>query len=102
MSRFAVAKLARKLHMHACPTCGLPRWCSCATPAVDLPPCTECTTGRRSTLVDGWRPIPCCESATQPATNDERTLYRLAGPGPWWLCRRCARVFGFQPSLGDE
>jgi hypothetical protein len=91
-----VGKWAGKQHHHACTRCRRRYHDACETPAVDGV-CNSCRTGRLSTWVAATEPRPCCLTDAMPADRYDRDKYLLAGPGPWWVCRTCARQFPTQP-----
>lgn len=53
--------------------------------------------GRQRPVWDMTRdPQPCCYGNTyQVVSTDELVRQRLAGPGPWFKCRTCARSHGW-------
>ena len=88
-------------HRHGCSVCGRRYDDSCDMPeengrcrfcrGVAHPP----TPWERS-----YAPQECCRRLARLATTDERGSYRLAGPGPWWICqpgRGCARTHPYDP-----
>ena len=93
---FSVAKWAGKLHYHGCIKCHLRYHDACESPAHDSR-CPSCITGRISAYQAAIEPRPCCLTDARLAKKDDRERYTLAGAGPWWLCRTCARQFTNQP-----
>lgn len=52
-------------------------------------------------------PIECCrDNAYQVVDRDELLAYRLAGTGPWFKCKTCARCNGwpqgYKPDTTEE
>lgn len=93
---FSTLKWGGKLHYHGCTNCHLRYHDACHTPELDGL-CPSCTTGRISAYQQAIEPRACCYVDTRLANRDDRDVYKLAGPGPWWLCRTCARQFTRQP-----
>ena len=90
---FSVNKYIGKLHHHGCQTCHWRYTCSCVAPQFDRY-CTDCKQGRPTSIMAGVQPAACCtEDEMRLATRHDRETYRLAGPGPWWLCHTCFRQF---------
>jgi hypothetical protein len=43
-----------------------------------------------------WAPRECCRNNVRQITDrDELLSHRLAGPGPWFKCKTCARCHGW-------
>lgn len=84
-----------ELHYHGCTHCKrrYPDACEDRKPNT----CPSCRMGRTSIYMTGIDPRPCCTENARLANKDDLKTYRLAGPGPWWLCRECARQFAFDP-----
>lgn len=93
---YPTAKWVGKHHYHGCTTCGLRYDDTCRTPEADGT-CLSCRRGELSVYQYAYMPRPCCFTNSQVASKDDRTLYKLAGPGPWWKCKTCARQFTRQP-----
>lgn len=97
--RFAVNSLKNKLHYHGCGRCQCRYPCSCDMPGVDQN-CNDCRGGHPPLfghLQRAWAPRDCCRENSRAATNHERETYRLAGPGPWWMCTHCWRQHPINP-----
>lgn len=86
--------LSGKSHVHPCYACRVVYMCNCTNPAVNER-CQYCRTeGRLDHPVweVGRFPKPCCtDNCRQVTDNDELIRYGLAGPGPWFQCKTCAR-----------
>lgn len=96
--RFSVNKLKNKLHYHGCDRCHGRYTCSCGTPDTDLT-CSRCRGGHGdSTTSAALRPRGCCGTESRQARPAERDMYRLAGPGPWWVCTHCWRQHPSNPT----
>lgn len=50
----------------------------------------------------GIDPRPCCRVNVRVTNKDDLKTYKLRGPGPWWLCKTCARQFAFDPRISHE
>ena len=97
VKRFSVAKFASKLHYHGCPQCRGRFTCSCATPEDDYR-CSTCLGGHPpSSTALAWAPRECCAEHSREATGAERETYKLAGPGPWFVCLKCWRQQPINP-----
>lgn len=99
--RYSQPKRARKIkefHAHGCLACGRRYTDTCGTPAVNAE-CTTCRTGQPPATWDrDYEPQSCCRRhAVLITTVDVLDRYSLAGPGPWFLCRECARTHPFDP-----
>lgn len=58
--------------------------------------CRLCRGLRRPIWVAARDPQECCiGNCLQVASPDELLRYRLAGPGPWFQCKSCARCHGW-------
>ncbi len=91
-----IAGFAGRFHLHSCTSCGHTYGCSCTSPAVNGR-CGDCRTDHGRPLWDRDRdPAPCCgrDQLDLLTRADDLKTYQLAGPGPWWKCRTCARVHG--------
>lgn len=60
----------------------------------------RCHTCRGAAVRPWWcaarDPHPCCVDNVRQAHDREELLrYRLAGPGPWYLCKSCMRPSGW-------
>lgn len=97
-----MATAAKKTwHLHACTTCRRTYGDTCET-ATSNATCNECRSGLVSAYGKGRNPIACCLSGARLATKDEIKTYRLAGPGPWWICRTCSRQHGYDPATKGD
>lgn len=90
-------KLANKLHYHSCAGCTLIYKCSC--PAADVNGrCWACRGGRRPSWDVARDPQDCCiNNCRQMTLAEDLARYQLAGPGPWFQCKTCARCHGAYP-----
>lgn len=88
---FPTAKWKGKLHYHGC-QCGRTYGDACTTPEKNGR-CNPCISGIPSKLARGREPTVCCLTNLRPAEKYDRERYNLAGPGPWWICKTCARQF---------
>ena len=100
-ARGVLTKLAGKLHYHACCDCRLVYSCSCAAADVKAR-CSACRETRphpRSAWDTARDPMPCCvNNVRQVTTADDLLRYQLAGPGPWFICKTCARCHSKPPT----
>ena len=95
--RFAVNKFKDKLHYHGCGRCRGRYVCSCDMPGVDLN-CSRCNGGHGDSVhTAALRPQPCCREHSREANGNDRDMYKLAGPGPWWVCTHCWRQHPTDP-----
>jgi hypothetical protein len=94
---FAQTKFIGKQHNHGCTRCRRRYWDACQDPnTASL--CNSCVTGRVSAWARGGEPAACCTTANvRPADRTDRERYLLAGQGPWFLCKTCARQFPCPP-----
>jgi hypothetical protein len=90
----AVSKKMPVFHAHGCIQCGSRYMDSCTTSEKNGT-CYPCRSGVPNTfLTQGYLPIECCPSNIRRVFDpDELLRYRLAGPGPWFICRSCQRTF---------
>lgn len=99
--KWSSEKFKGKLHYHPCISCGIPYTCPCKTPAVDdlcnLHSPLRLPQNGPTVLYTNRLPQQCCFIHARSASTEDRNIYRLAGPGPWWICRLCFRQFGFFP-----
>jgi hypothetical protein len=51
--------------------------------------------GRRPVWVSARDPQECCIENCRAVIGEDLVRYKLAGPGPWYQCRTCARVHGW-------
>lgn len=57
--------------------------------------CAPCRGGALPAY-DTTSPRACCRNNVRQVTDrDELLSYRLAGPGPWFKCKTCARCSGW-------
>lgn len=93
----------RPFHAHGCEVCSARYTDACDTPLVN----GRCSLHRErhprprvvwDTDVD---PVECCRTNAIPANDHTRELYALGGPGPWWICRTCARTSPYDPTTGE-
>ena len=98
--RFSVNSFKEKLHYHGCDRCRGRYSCSCDMPGVDTT-CGQCRGGHTEKGLSTWQaataPRDCCREQARTATNRERETYKLAGPGPWWVCTHCWRTHPKNP-----
>lgn len=104
-------KFAGSQHYHTCTAgdCRQIYGCNCHAPAVNGR-CHEHSEKpwalKERPLGDRVRdPQPCCTDNTRQITYaDVLERHRLAGPGPWFICKTCARCHGrpvTSTSLGE-
>lgn len=100
--RFAVNKFKNKLHYHGCDQCRLRYSCSCDMPGVDVT-CSTCKGGHpESSWQAANKPRACCQENTRRANDADRDMYKLAGPGPWWVCTHCWRQQPINPQENNH
>ena len=90
-------QLSGQFHLHFCsnPDCRLVYTDACKTLDVNAR-CHACRGVRRPVWVSARDPQECCIGNCFMVTNeDEIVRYKLAGPGPWFQCTKCARVHGW-------
>lgn len=96
-----LSKLAGVAHFHFCANreCRLIYEDNCDTPEENIL-CRPCRGLRRSTH-DAYRdPQICCiDNCDQVTDRRELNINRLAGPGPWFQCKKCARRHGWPCTL---
>lgn len=93
----SLASLAGDAHLHYCGTreCRKVYEDCCETPGVNGR-CHECRGVRRPIWMVAREPRPCCLGGSAQVINKkELRRYSLAGPGPWYQCKTCARVHGW-------
>lgn len=98
-----IRALAGKAHFHSCSrqTCRLLYSCRCEEPLVNGR-CHEHRDLRRPSHDAVRDPQPCCVENTFHVTSPEEiAAHELAGPGPWFRCKTCARSFGFRVTSPD-
>lgn len=92
----SMASLAGEAHLHFCSEreCRKVYEDCCLNPAANGR-CHECRGVRRPIWMSARDPQRCCQGNCAHVTN-KATLrrYNLAGPGPWYQCKTCARVHG--------
>jgi hypothetical protein len=94
-----VAKnLAGKLHYHACINCR-DRYPDACHTQDENGLCNTCRSGRQSIHSMAGGAQECCRTNSRVANKDDLEMYRLRGPGPWWLCRTCARQHAYDPRI---
>jgi len=95
-------RLRGKHHWHACTTCKVRVYgCHCQATETNGR-CQACRGGRRPVWELAREPRDCClVNCKQLLSADELERYQLAGPGPWFQCRTCARCFGGYPKEKD-
>lgn len=89
-----------ELHYHACTHCRR-RYPDACTSAGLNSVCPSCVMGRDSIHMQGIAPRPCCHQHLRVANRVDLKTYRLAGPGPWWLCGACGRQFGYDVRIAN-
>lgn len=93
--------LRGKLHYHSCAGCRERYPDACVDQATNGT-CPSCRTGRPSVVMRGQEPHDCCRTDLRVANKSDLETYKLRGQGPWWLCKTCARQFGFDVRLGHD
>ncbi len=91
----------KQWHQHGCTTCRGPYSDTCNTPHIDGR-CNPCTSGIPSVWAINRRPNECCYTHTRKALKQELKTYRLAGPGPWYICTRCHRTQIYVPAKKED
>lgn len=84
-------------HMHFCSDrdCRLVYEDSCTEPE-SSGLCDYCRTGSRSAYMPVRDPQECCLDNCKQVTDPNRLVtFQLAGPGPWFQCKTCARCHGW-------
>lgn len=94
----------RNFHAHGCEVCSARYQDVCSTPLVN----GRCSLHRENfprervlwdTAMD---PVECCRSNARQADHETRERYALGGPGPWWICRVCARTVPYDPTTPTQ
>lgn len=93
---YSTAKFAGKQHHHGCTDCRRRYVCACDTPQINST-CNSCRSGRVGEGARAWEPQPCCLADYRLCETYDRDVHKLAGPGPWFRCRTCARTFPCKP-----
>lgn len=91
--RFSVNRFKSGLHYHGCGRCRGRYSCSCDMPGMDMN-CSNCNGGHPvgyGYQFQSWAPRECCREHTRQANDHDRETYKLAGPGPWFICTHCWR-----------
>ncbi len=92
-----VEGLAGLSHLHYCSNreCRLGYEDQCDTPLINIR-CHPCRGKERPRYFVSRDPQECCMGNCSQVT-DKHTLmlHKLAGPGPWFQCSRCARSHGW-------
>ena len=92
----SLSKLAGNPHVHTCRDrdCRLIYEDTCESPE-NNEHCQRCR-GVKRELMRHRDPQECCiGNCVQIFTRTEIMRYALAGPGPWYQCRTCARCHGW-------
>lgn len=93
-----LAKMSGRLHYHSCTTCRVRVYSCACRQAPKNGRCQVCRGVRRPIWEAARDPHPCCYgNCNQVIRADDLARYSLAGPGPWFQCRTCARCFGEYP-----
>jgi hypothetical protein len=93
----SMSKMAGEAHLHSCAArdCRLVYEDSCNTPG-ENGRCHVCRNVRRPVWAEGRDPRDCCWGNCEQVTDKVQIRrYALAGPGPWYQCRTCARTHGW-------
>jgi hypothetical protein len=101
VKHFSASAMAGVLHHHGCVQCRLRYEDPCEQPEIDSL-CNSCICGRVQAYQAAIEPQECCRVLCTRATDKERITYKLAGPGPWFICARCRRQHPFNPSGGSQ
>lgn len=91
-------KLGDTWHLHYCTDrrCRLVYECHGCPDASTNKRCQTCRNHRRPIWVIARDPHPCCRGNCALVTDKDQLIrYRLAGPGPWFQCKTCARCHGW-------
>lgn len=91
-----LAKWKGEQHFHGCKDCRGRYYDACAELKADGI-CNPCRSGIRSARQLAWAPAACCFENSRPAEKYDRDQHKLAGLGPWFVCRTCARTFPVHP-----
>jgi hypothetical protein len=89
--------VATAFHYHACIICRGRYGDACATRQHNGK-CNACLSGITSTYAYTLQPVPCCRRSSRPVVTEEIARYKLAGPGPWFICGTCRRTHSYNPS----
>lgn len=89
--------MAKKHHAHGCFQCSTRYTDHCADPKANGL-CQACRGMDRPRWEVSFDPGGCCAGESR-LVKDAQTItsYGLAGPGPWYKCRVCARTHPFNP-----
>lgn len=93
----SMASFAGDAHLHFCSgrSCRLIYEDACRDPHLNGR-CPSCKGVRRPVWMSSRDPADCCWGNCQQVTETkELRRYALAGPGPWYQCRTCARAHGW-------
>lgn len=90
------AKWKGEQHFHGCTQCRGRYGDACSELKTDRT-CNPCRSGIPSTRRAAWAPHPCCSESLRLCEKYDRERHKLAGLGPWFVCRTCARTFPTQP-----
>lgn len=87
-------------HAHGCLDCGQRYQDTCAFPLKNNL-CAVCRGSQAAPSKEDLdrQPRDCCANGGSRLITDVDVLskYNLGGPGPWFLCRTCARTHPFDP-----
>lgn len=90
-------QLRGKHHWHFCSNreCRLAYEDCCAQTEVNGL-CQLCRGAGSRAYAEPMDPRECClDNCEQVLTTDEMLRFHLAGPGPWFKCKTCARTHGW-------
>ena len=94
-----------KYHLHFCSNRGCRRIYEDACLRAERNVNCHACQGRAQTeplWVSSRNPVACCaNNVRQLMRRDERLRYDLAGPGPWFQCRTCARSSGWPTGIPE-
>lgn len=90
------AKWKGEQHFHGCTECRGRYGDACTELQVDGT-CNACRSGIPSIDQSVRAPHGCCFNNVRLCEKYDRERYKLAGPGPWFVCRTCARTFPARP-----
>lgn len=93
----SLTQLAGRHHHHFCSNrdCRLIYEDDCSDPGVNGR-CHLCRGVRRPTFYPIRDPQECCiGNCVQVVDTDRLLIHKLAGPGPWFQCKTCARCHGW-------
>jgi hypothetical protein len=95
------AKRITVFHRHGCIQCGQ-RYDDACTASEVNDRCHVCRGVRPGlTLWErSYAPAVCCRTLSRAANEVDVEVYKLGGPGPWWICQPgigCARTFPYDP-----